>query len=154
MTHTKPPASSDTPSMRLDKWLWAARFFKTRSLATEAIHKGHVSVNGSSAKPAREVRAGDSVALRQGNIPKTVQVLGISATRGPAPVAQLLYEETADSIAAREQAAQARRLAPEPADALRDGRPTKRDRRNIDQLRGGWGSRWSASLDDDASGKS
>lgn len=151
MTHTKPPASSDTLSMRLDKWLWAARFFKTRSLATEAIHKGHVSVNGSSAKPAREVRAGDSVALRQGNIPKTVQVLGISATRGPAPVAQLLYQETAQSIAQRQQLQEQHRLAPEPASTItqqRQGRPTKRQRRALDGVRQPWGERWSSSLDD------
>ncbi|WP_313312728.1 S4 domain-containing protein [Pulveribacter sp.] len=141
-------------SMRLDKWLWCARFYKTRGLAVDEIGRGRVTVNGQAAKAARELRVGDTVALRQGPVARTVVVRALSGMRGPAPVAQLLYEETADSIAAREQAAQARRLAPEPADALRDGRPTKRDRRNIDQLRGGWGSRWSASLDDDASGKS
>jgi len=146
---TTPPES-----MRLDKWLWCARFYKTRSLAVDEIGRGRVTVNGQAAKAARELRVGDTVALRQGPVARTVVVRALSGMRGPAPVAQLLYEETADSIAAREQAAQARRLAPEPADALRDGRPTKRDRRNIDQLRGGWGSRWSASLDDDASGKS
>ncbi len=140
--------------MRLDKWLWCARFYKTRSLAVDEIGRGRVTVNGQATKAARELRVGDTVALRQGPVARTVVVRALSGMRGPAPVAQLLYEETADSIAAREQAAQARRLAPEPADALRDGRPTKRDRRNIDQLRGGWGDRWSASLDDDASGKS
>lgn len=140
--------------MRLDKWLWCARFYKTRSLAVDEIARGRVTVNGQAVKAARELRVGDTVALRQGPVARTVVVRALSGMRGPAPVAQLLYEETADSIAAREQAAQARRLAPEPADALRDGRPTKRDRRNIDQLRGGWGDRWSASLDDDASGKS
>ncbi|WP_313084013.1 S4 domain-containing protein [Pulveribacter sp.] len=146
---TTPPES-----MRLDKWLWCARFYKTRSLAVDEIGRGRVTVNGQATKAARELRVGDTVALRQGPVARTVVVRALSGMRGPAPVAQLLYEETADSIAAREQAAQARRLAPEPADALRDGRPTKRDRRNIDQLRGGWGDRWSASLDDDASGKS
>ncbi len=140
--------------MRLDKWLWCARFYKTRSLAVDEIGRGRVTVNGQAAKAARELRVGDTVALRQGPVARTVVVRALSGMRGPAPVAQLLYEETVDSIAAREQAAQARRLAPEPADALRDGRPTKRDRRNIDQLRGGWGSRWSASLDDDPAGKS
>ncbi|HCL86496.1 MAG TPA: RNA-binding protein [Comamonadaceae bacterium] len=143
-----------TESMRLDKWLWCARFYKTRSLAVDEIGRGRVTVNGQAAKAARELRVGDTVALRQGPVARTVVVRALSGMRGPAPVAQLLYEETVDSIAAREQAAQARRLAPEPADALRDGRPTKRDRRNIDQLRGGWGSRWSASLDDDPAGKS
>lgn len=139
--------------MRLDKWLWCARFYKTRSLAVDEIGKGRVTVNGQAAKAARELRVGDTVALRQGPAARTVVVRALSGMRGPAPVAQLLYEETADSVVAREQAAQARRLAPEPADALPGGRPTKRDRRSIDQLRGGWGDRWSASLDDGPPGK-
>ncbi|WP_284409260.1 RNA-binding S4 domain-containing protein [Acidovorax sp. SUPP2539] len=134
-------------SMRLDKWLWCARFYKTRSLAVEEIGKGRVTVNGQAAKAARELRAGDTVDLRQGPMQRTVQVRALSGMRGPAPVAQLLYEETAESIAARENAAEQRRLAPEPAASLHEGRPTKRDRRNIDQARD-WGSRWSASADD------
>ncbi|GKS85745.1 RNA-binding S4 domain-containing protein [Acidovorax sp. SUPP1855] len=134
-------------SMRLDKWLWCARFYKTRSLAVEEIGKGRVTVNGQAAKAARELRAGDTVDLRQGPMQRTVQVRALSGMRGPAPVAQLLYEETAESIAAREKAAEQRRLAPEPAASLHEGRPTKRDRRNIDQARD-WGSRWSASADD------
>ncbi|GKS89113.1 RNA-binding S4 domain-containing protein [Acidovorax sp. SUPP2539] len=133
--------------MRLDKWLWCARFYKTRSLAVEEIGKGRVTVNGQAAKAARELRAGDTVDLRQGPMQRTVQVRALSGMRGPAPVAQLLYEETAESIAARENAAEQRRLAPEPAASLHEGRPTKRDRRNIDQARD-WGSRWSASADD------
>ena len=96
--------------MRLDKWLWCARFYKTRSLATEEIGKGRVTVNGQQAKPARDLRCGDTVALRQGVIARTVIVRGLSGARGPAPVAQLLYEETPDSIAAREKAAEQRRL--------------------------------------------
>ncbi|AVO50374.1 RNA-binding protein [Melaminivora suipulveris] len=139
-------------SMRLDKWLWCARFYKTRGLAVDEIGRGRVTVNGQLAKAARELRPGDTVALRQGPVARTVVVRALSNMRGPAPVAQQLYEETPESIAAREQAAQARRLAPEPADGLRDGRPTKRDRRSMDQLRGGWGDRWSASLDDDGLG--
>lgn len=135
-------------SMRLDKWLWCARFYKTRSLAVEEIGKGRVTVNGQAAKAARELRVGDNVALRQGPVARTVIVRALSSFRGPAPVAQQLYEETPESIAARAQAAEARRLAPEPATALREGRPTKRDRRNMDDLRHGWGERWSASLDD------
>ncbi len=99
-------------TMRLDKWLWCARFYKTRSLATEEIGKGRVTVNGQLAKPARDLRRGDTVALRQGPVARTVHVLGLSGARGPAPVAQLLYEETADSIVAREKAAELRRLAP------------------------------------------
>ena len=137
-----------TETMRLDKWLWCARFYKTRSLATEEIAKGRVTVNGQAAKPARDLRCGDTVALRQGPVARTVLVRALSGARGPAPVAQLLYEETSESIAARERAAEQRRLAPEPAAALQEGRPTKRDRRSIDQVRSSWGERWSASLDD------
>ena len=136
-----------TETMRLDKWLWCARFYKTRSLATEEIAKGRVTVNGQAAKPARDLRCGDTVALRQGPVARTVLVRALSGARGPAPVAQLLYEETPESIAARERAAEQGRLAPEPAAALQEGRPTKRDRRNIDRARD-WGSRWSASIDE------
>lgn len=136
-----------TETMRLDKWLWCARFYKTRSLATEEIAKGRVTVNGQAAKPARDLRCGDTVALRQGPEARTVLVRALSGARGPAPVAQLLYEETPESIAARERAAEQRHLAPEPAAALQEGRPTKRDRRNIDRARD-WGSRWSASIDE------
>lgn len=111
-----------------------------------------MTVNGQLAKPARDLRRGDTVALRQGPVARTVHVLGLSGARGPAPVAQLLYEETADSIVAREKAAELRRLAPEPAAALHEGRPTKRDRREIDKISrpgsGDWGSRWSASIDE------
>ena len=134
-------------TMRLDKWLWCARFYKTRSLATEEIGKGRVTVNGQQAKPARDLGCGDTVALRQGVIARTGIVRGLGGARGPAPVAQLLYEETPDSIAAREKAAEQRRLAPEPAAALQEGRPTKRDRRNIDRAQN-WGDRWSASIDE------
>ncbi len=146
----KPTPSPTAGGVRLDKWLWAARFFKTRSLAAEEIHKGRVQVNGSHAKAAREVRVGDVIALRQGHMPKTVAVLGLSHTRGPAPVAQQLYAETPESVQQRSQLAEQRRLAPEPAAAIsqqRQGRPTKRQRRELDQARGGWGERWSASLD-------
>ena len=137
---------SELQTLRVDKWLWAARFFKTRSLAAEEIAKGRVQVNEQTAKASREVRVGDLVTLRQGTVQRTVTVRGISAQRGPAPVAQQLYEETADSIAARERAAEQRRLAPEPALSLSEGRPTKRDRRHIDKSRE-WNERWSASID-------
>ncbi|MEG0555982.1 MAG: RNA-binding S4 domain-containing protein, partial [Comamonas sp.] len=129
---------SEIESMRLDKWLWCARFYKTRSLAVEEIGRGRVTVNGSNAKASREIRVGDRIHLKQGNIPKEVLVRGLSGMRGPAPVAQQLYEETAQSIATREQLAEQRRLAPEPAEALaalHTGRPTKRDRREIDRAR-------------------
>jgi ribosome-associated heat shock protein Hsp15 len=129
--------------LRLDKWLWAARFYKTRALATDEIDKGRVRVNEQIVKPARELKPGDLVELRQGMVLRTVLVRGLSAVRGPAPVAQLLYEETPASIAAREAAAERRRLAPEPANAIEQGRPTKRDRRQLAD----W-NRWSASVDD------
>ncbi len=133
--------------LRIDKWLWAARFYKTRTLASEEIDKGRVQVNGVAVKPARELKAGDSVLLRNGPISRTVTVLAISDKRGPAPVAALLYQETEDSIRQRQQAAEQRRLAPEPALSLSQGRPTKRDRRDTEQLRQhDWDERWSASL--------
>ena len=134
-------------SLRIDKWLWCARFYKTRSLAADEIAKGRIVFNGHVVKASREVRPGDTVVLRQGVVQRTVVVRALSGMRGPAPVAQQLYEETAESIALREKAQELRRLAPEPAAALHEGRPTKRDRRDIDRARD-WGSRWSASIDD------
>jgi len=122
--------------LRLDKWLWAARFYKTRSLAAQEIGKGRVMVNESPAKPAREVSPGDLISVRRDETVIHVRVLALSAVRGPAPVARQLYDETAESIAARERAAEMRRLAPEPAMDIDAGRPTKRDRRLIDRMRG------------------
>ena len=133
--------------MRLDKWLWVARFYKTRGLAVDDIGKGRVSVNGQVAKASRELRLGDTLAIRQGPVQRTVVVQGLSALRGPAPVAQALYVETADSLAARTRAAEAHRLAAEPALSIEQGRPTKRDRRDIERTQHDW-QRWSASLDD------
>lgn len=134
--------------MRLDKWLWAARFYKTRSLASDEIGKGRVRVNSQEAKPAREVKAGDTVAMRQGPVTRTVLVRALSQQRGPAPVAQQLYEETPESLRLREAAAEQRRLNNEPASSLAQGRPTKRDRRSLDQTQDkAWGDRWSASVD-------
>jgi ribosome-associated heat shock protein Hsp15 len=134
--------------LRIDKWLWAARFFKTRSLATDEIDKGRIAVNGQEAKPAREVKAGDTVAIRREGVTRTVVVKGVSAVRGPAPVAQQLYEETPQSLQERQQAAERRRFAKEPALSIENGRPTKRGRRELDEARG-WGDRWSASIDDE-----
>ena len=128
--------------VRLDKWLWAARFFKTRSLATAEIANGRVHVNDQPAKPARALRVGDKVELRQGNVVRSVAVLGLSETRGPAPVAQALYQETPESIARREKEAEQRRLGAEPSQAIEQGRPTKRNRRKLAD----W-NRWSASVD-------
>jgi ribosome-associated heat shock protein Hsp15 len=131
-------------SLRIDKWLWAARFYKTRSLACDEVTKHRVQINGQDIKPAREVKVGDMLTVRQGNITKTVQVKGISAARGPAPVAQQLYEETPESIALRTKLAEQNRLAFEPAHSIEHGRPTKRDRRQIEHA---WNERWSASTD-------
>ncbi len=141
------PANPGTAAMRLDKWLWAARFYKTRSLAVDDIDKGRIHVNGQAAKPSRDVRVGDTLFIRQGPVQRTVVVQGLSNMRGPAPVAQALYAETAESQTARTQATEARRLAAEPALAIEQGRPTKRDRRELERTQHGW-QRWSASLDD------
>ena len=138
---------SNSPSserLRLDKWLWAARFYKTRSLATDEIGKGRVEVNGQAAKPARELRIGDRVELRQGHALRTVVVRALSEQRGPAPAAQLLYEETAESLALRERLATERRTAPEPSNSIEQGRPTKRNRRRLAE----W-NRWSATAEPD-----
>jgi ribosome-associated heat shock protein Hsp15 len=139
--------------LRIDKWLWAARFFKTRSLAAEEIGKNRVQVNGDIAKASREVKAGDTVAIRLGAVTRTVLVRGLSGQRGPAPVAQQLYEETAESIAAQAAAREQRRMGSEPALAIEQGRPTKRDRRELDGAarHADWDNRWSASIDPDES---
>ena len=135
--------------LRIDKWLWAARFYKTRALAVEEIDKGRVEVNGQAVKPAREVKPGDTVAMRREGVTRTVVVKGLSSVRGPAPVAQQLYEETAQSIQEREKAAEQRRYAREPSLSIEHGRPTKRGRRELDEANKGWGDRWSASIDDE-----
>ena len=122
--------------MRLDKWLWAARFYKTRSLAAQEIGKGRVLVNDQPAKPARDIAVGDRITVRKEDPAMQVNVQALSAVRGPAPVARQLYKETPESLAARERAAEMRRLAPEPAQSITAGRPTKRDRRLIGQIRG------------------
>ena len=122
--------------VRVDKWLWAARFFKTRSAATEAVLAGHVQVNGARAKPAREVVAGDRVEVRVGQRRWTVVVTGLADRRGPASVAATLYEETAESLAERERHAAERRLS-RPLGADLGARPTKQARRRLDALRRG-----------------
>jgi ribosome-associated heat shock protein Hsp15 len=137
------PLPGLTERLRLDKWLWAARFFKTRGLATDEIDKGRLQVNGQVAKASRELRAGDLVGIRQGPVERTVVVRALSTVRGPAPQAQQLYEETPQSIAARLAAAEQRKTAAEPAKAIEHGRPTKRDRRQLAD----W-QRWSASADE------
>jgi ribosome-associated heat shock protein Hsp15 len=121
--------------VRIDKWLWAARFYKTRSLATEAVAGGRVHVNGDRVKPARELRVGETIEITLGGgLHRTVVVDALSDKRGPASAAQQLYTETADSIAERERALAERRAA-RPLGADLGARPTKLDRRRLDALR-------------------
>jgi ribosome-associated heat shock protein Hsp15 len=121
--------------VRIDKWLWAARFFKTRSMATEAVQGGRVQVDGARVKPAREVRIGETVAVTVGHGTTVVVVRGLADKRGSAAQAALLYDETAESVRARERRREERRLAPAPGADLA-GRPSKRDRRRIEAMRG------------------
>jgi ribosome-associated heat shock protein Hsp15 len=121
--------------VRVDKWLWAARLAKTRALAAEAVKGGRVEVNGQRVKPSKDVKPGDELQITSGPYRRTVIVTALAERRGPAKEAALLYDETAESIAARERIAAERRLTamppPEPG-----GRPTKRDRRRLEQRRG------------------
>ena len=130
-------------AVRLDKWLWAARLYRTRTLATQNVTLGRVEVNGAPAKPSRELHVGDRLTVQQASYRQELVILKLAAQRGGATVARTLYEETAESLAARERALQQRRLAPEPALSVEQGRPTKRDRRALAD----W-ERWSASVDD------
>ena len=118
--------------MRLDKWLWAARFFKTRTLATDAITGGKVQLNGSRVKASREVKLADRLEISNSEVHWEVAVRALSDKRGPAPEARLLYEESPASIAARESQRENRKLVVDPAADLH-GRPTKRDRRQINR---------------------
>lgn len=142
-TETLSPLPGLTDRLRLDKWLWAARFHKTRSLAAEDIDKGRVLVNDQVAKASRELRVGDRVEMRLTGISRTVIVRALSTIRGPAPQAQRLYEETPESIVQRQMAAEQRRQGIEPAMSIEQGRPTKRDRRKLAD----W-QRWTASVDE------
>jgi ribosome-associated heat shock protein Hsp15 len=116
--------------MRVDKWLWCARFFKTRSLAVEALETGRVSVNGERAKPAKDVKPGDELAIRRPPFEQVIIVRGVSERRGPAPEAQQLYEETPASRARREAVLAELKANPPP---MTKGRPTKKDRRTYEQ---------------------
>jgi ribosome-associated heat shock protein Hsp15 len=120
--------------VRVDRWLWAARLAKTRPLAAEAVKGGRVEVNGQRVKPSKDVRPGDRLEVTIGQIKRVVVILGTAERRGPATEAALLYEETPESIAAREQFVAERRMAAMPAPE-RGGRPTKRDRRRLDKRR-------------------
>lgn len=127
---------SSLSGVRLDKWLWAARFFKTRSLAQQAVDGGKVRLNQAPVKPAREVHPGDVIHLQREDGAWEVTVKGLSEKRGPASEASTLYEESEASRQRREAEKEARRLAPEPASFLEGGRPTKRDRRQLARWRG------------------
>jgi ribosome-associated heat shock protein Hsp15 len=125
----------DIPSTRIDKWLWAARFYKTRSLATEAVSGGKVEVNGDSAKPSKLVKSGDRIRVRLGPVEYLLTVKGIAERRGSAPAAQALYHEAPESLALREKIAAQRRFAAPPAYEDK-GKPSKKDRRDMDRWRG------------------
>ena len=128
--------TQDAARVRIDKWLWAARFHKTRALASEAVQGGRVHVTGQRVKPARDVRLDDVVEItRPGHSPLTVLVRGISDKRGSATLAQELYVETDESIALRERDRMMRKMAPEPPGAHLGARPTKKDRRKFDDAR-------------------
>jgi ribosome-associated heat shock protein Hsp15 len=120
--------------MRIDKWLWAARFYKTRSVAQAAVEGGKVKLNGERVKPAKEVRTGDRLDLSIATQDWTITVLALSDKRGPASVAQTLYAESAESVTRRAEQSALRKLAAEPA-VERHGRPTKRERRQLDRWR-------------------
>ena len=123
--------SGDAGSLRIDKWLWAARFFKTRGLAVEAIDAGRVSVNGERAKPSKSVKPGDTLEIRRPPFEHVVRVLGVSGQRGPASAARSLYEEPPESRAKRDAVAAELKSMPPP---VFKGRPTKRDRRTLDRF--------------------
>lgn len=120
----------------MDKWLWAARFFKTRTIAARACELGRIETHGMKAKPAREVKTGDLLRIRNDSGEFEVEVLALSEIRGPAPVAQTLYRETPESKAARAKAAEERKSMPYFEAIFREGKPSKKDRRDIDRVRG------------------
>ena len=131
------PATSDNSKLRIDKWLWAARFFKTRSIAADAVECGKVLINEQRIKPAKAIATGDMLSIRLGPYLFEVEVLALSDKRGPAPQAQKLYRETEAGRAKREALAAEIKAQPKPSDLK--GRPTKRDRREIERLKvGAW----------------
>jgi ribosome-associated heat shock protein Hsp15 len=128
-------STDSSARLRIDKWLWAARFFKTRSLASDAVEKGRVRIGGANVKPSKDVRVGDLVEIEIEHVLWQVDVLGICEVRGPAPIAQTLYKETDEGRLKRVAENERKKTYREPAAALQ-GRPTKRDRRIIDKLSG------------------
>ena len=127
-------AGDTTDKVRIDKWLWAARFYKTRSLATDAVDGGKIQLNGESVKPAKTVKLGDEVRIRSGPYEFVVVVQGLAERRGSPAVAQALYEERADSVAARERLREQLRMAPAAFTYEEKGRPTKKDRRELQRF--------------------
>ena len=127
-------ADAGPAPVRVDKWLWAARFFKTRALAQDAVENGRVLVQGERVKVARLLKGGELLRIRTGDVQREVVVMALSSVRGPAPVAQTLYQETPESVAAREAATERRRFEREPAQGLH-GRLSKRDRRELSRIR-------------------
>ena len=127
----------DSAEMRIDKWLWAARFYKTRSIATDAVDGGHVELNGERARPAKQIKPGDELRIRVNQNTFVVHIRALAERRGPASEARTLYEETPESRAERERLAEQRRLAPPPA-YEEGGRPTKRDRRDLSRVKRRW----------------
>lgn len=123
-------------AVRIDKWLWAARFYKTRSLAQQAVEGGRVRLDGERVKPARELKAGDALAISVGEYEWQVTVTGLAERRGSADLARSLYRESDESRARRQAMVEMRRLTPEPSQAIK-GRPTKRERRALERLRRG-----------------
>ena len=129
---------AEETAVRVDKWLWAARFYKTRSAAQQAIEGGKVRLNGERTKPAKDVKAGDRVSINIGLYEWHITILKVSSVRGSAPIARLLYEEDDASRAAREEAIAKRKVTFEPAAARKgEGRPTKRDRRDLERFQDG-----------------
>ncbi|MFA6903749.1 MAG: S4 domain-containing protein [Gallionellaceae bacterium] len=133
MPHIK---NAESAKLRIDKWLWAARFFKTRSLAIAAIESGKVEINEVRVKPAKSLDIGDLIAIRLGPYQFVVEVLGLSDKRGPAPQAQKLYKETEESIKRREELAFERKAQAQIV-TRGEGRPTKKDRREIERFKSG-----------------
>lgn len=130
-----PDPTTHEECVRIDKWLWAARFYKTRSMAAIAVDAGHVRIEGQRCKPGRNVRVGDIVELKKDVEEREVIVRGLSTLRGSATVAQTLYEETPESLLRRAEAEALRKLAP-PSQTITSGRPTKRDRRDLERWKG------------------
>ena len=130
--HSDDQLDREAQNVRVDKWLWAARFFKTRALAIQGVESGKVLLNGERVKPAKNVNVGDTLTIRRGPYISTVIVKALSLRRGPAVEAQNLFEETPESITARQEVAE--RISQEPGQGFNQGRPTKKDRRDLDQF--------------------